>query len=190
MVNSEFELPPGQKPSSRLYPVSVFGKPKSIDKENYKVKITSEVEEEKVFALKEILSLPHVEKQFDIHCVDGWSYLGPLFEGVFPYELIKQVRVKSDVKFVLVKCIEGYSTDLPLNFLMSEDEILTFKMDGKDLSVEYGFPLRLVVNGKYAYKDAKWVVEFEFIKEDKRGYWEERGYSTEADIYKNQRRDF
>jgi DMSO/TMAO reductase YedYZ molybdopterin-dependent catalytic subunit len=62
-------------------------------------------------------------------------------------------------------------------------------MDGKELSPENGFPLRLVVNGKYAYKDAKWVVEFEFIKEDKRGYWEERGYNRSADVYKEERRE-
>jgi len=190
MSDKDFIMPPGQKPSSRLYPVSVFGKPKSVVNENYKIKMTGEVDEEKVFALKEILSLPHVEKQFDIHCVDGWSYLGPVFEGIYPFELFKQIKIKDDAKFVLIKSIEGYTTELTVDFLLSENVILAFKMDGKELSPENGFPLRLVVNGKYAYKDAKWVVEFEFIKEDKRGYWEERGYSTEADIYKNQRRDF
>jgi len=188
--NKNFKIPPGQKPSLRLYPISVLGKPKNIVTENYKVKVTGDVEEEKTFSLKEVLLLPHIEKQFDVHCVDGWSYLGPVFEGIYPYELFKQAKIKTDAKFVLVKSIEGYTTDLSLDFLLSEETILAFKMDGKDLSFDHGFPLRLVVNGKYAYKDAKWVVEFEILKEDKRGYWEERGYSIEADIYKNQRRDW
>lgn len=190
MDNKGFEMPPGQKPSLRLYSLSIFGKPKSIDKENYKVKITGEVEEEKVFSLKEILELPHVEKQFDIHCVDGWSYLGPVFEGIYPYELFKQIKIKDDAKFVLIKSIEGYTTDLTVDFLLSRNVILAFRVDGKELLSENGFPLRLVVNGRYAYKDAKWIVEFEVLSEDKRGYWEERGYSIEADIYKNQRRDW
>jgi DMSO/TMAO reductase YedYZ molybdopterin-dependent catalytic subunit len=185
----DFIMPLGQK-SSRLYPISIFGKPKNFNTAHYKLKITGLVDKETEFLYQDILSLPHVEKQFDIHCVDGWSYLGPVFEGIYPYKLLEVTKPKNDARFVLVKSIDGYTTNLSLEFLKSEKALLAFKMNGKEMSLENGYPLRLVVDGKYAYKDAKWVVEFELREFDKRGYWEEAGYSIEADVYKNQRRDF
>ncbi len=190
MDKKDFIMPPGQKPSSKLYPISVFGKPKDIDLVSYKVAITGLVEREKIFTYEDILNLPRVSRQFDIHCVDGWSYIGSSFTGVLPKELFKEVEVKESGRYVFIKSKDGYSTDLPLDFLLSEDALLAFEMDEKKIDIANGFPMRLVVNGKYAYKDAKWVVEFEVIDHDKPGFWEEKGYSRTADIYKNDRREF
>jgi Sulfite oxidase and related enzymes len=183
----EFKMPPGQKPAGRLYPISIFGKPKEIDVDNYTVKITGLVKNPREIALKDIFSMPKHSVQFDIHCVDGWSYLGSVFSGIYPKELFEDISVLPEGKFVMVKTLDGYSTDLPLDFLLSDDAFLAYEMDGKPLDIANGYPLRLVVNGKYAYKDAKWVVEFEVIDEDIPGYWEKKGYSRNADIYKNER---
>ncbi|MGC9125264.1 MAG: molybdopterin-dependent oxidoreductase, partial [Caldisericaceae bacterium] len=108
----------------------------------------------------------------------------------YPKELFKSLKISDRGKFVIVKSIEGYTTDVPLDFLLSENALLAYEIDGKDLQLANGFPLRLVVNGKYAYKDAKWVVELEVVENDKPGYWEERGYSRSADVYKEERRDY
>lgn len=183
-------MPPGQKPSSRLYPISAFGKPKQIELKSYKISITGLVKEEKVFSYDEILAMKKVSIQFDLHCVDGWSYLGAIFTGVSPKELFKEANIVENAKFVYVECIDGYSTDLPLDFLLSENAILAYEINGKPLEIENGFPLRLIVNGKYAYKDAKWVFRFKLMDHDKPGFWEEKGYSRTADVYKNDRREF
>ncbi len=187
MSGKEFKMPPGQKITSRWYPIASLGKPKNINPENYKIKITGLVEKEKEIPFGEILKMPAVEKQFDIHCVDGWSYLGPVFKGIYPKELFKNVKIKENGKFVIVKTIDGYSTDLPLDFFLSENTLLAYGANGEMLDIDHGFPLRLVVDGKYAYKDAKWVSEFEIVSEDIPGYWEKRGYSKSADIYKEER---
>ncbi len=187
MSEKDFTMPPGQKITSRWYAIASLGKPKNIDPKNYKVKIYGLVENEAEFTFEEILKMPYVEKQFDIHCVDGWSYLGTVFRGIYPRELFNHVKTKDNGKFVIVKTVEGYTTDLPLDFLLSENVILAYGANGKMLDFERGYPLRLVVNGKYAYKDAKWVSEFEITNEDKPGYWEQRGYSRSADIYKEER---
>jgi DMSO/TMAO reductase YedYZ molybdopterin-dependent catalytic subunit len=183
----EFIMPPGQKPSARLYPISIFGKPKEIDIDNYFVKITGLIKSEKVISLKEIFNMNKESVQFDIHCVDGWSYLGPVFSGVYPKVLFEDVSILPSGKFVMVKTLDGYSTDLPLDFLLSNDAFLAYEMDGKPLDIANGYPLRLVVNGKYEYKDAKWVVEFEVMEEDIPGYWEKKGYSRSANVYENDR---
>ncbi len=186
-MKKDFTMPPGQRITSRWYAISSLEKPKEVNIENYTVKIFGLVEEEKTTPMKYIFSLPTVKKDIDIHCVDGWSYLGTVFEGIYPKELFKDVKIKDNGKFVIIHTVEGYSTDLPLDFLLGENVLLAYKVNGENLSFEHGYPLRLVVDGKYAYKDAKWVNGFEIVDKDIPGYWEARGYSRSADIYKEER---
>jgi len=90
----EFRMPPGQRPSVRLYPISVLGKPKDVNIETYVVRITGLVENPKEILLKDMFNLPKETKEFDIHCVDGWSYLGGKFGGIYPKTLFEGVRIK------------------------------------------------------------------------------------------------
>jgi DMSO/TMAO reductase YedYZ molybdopterin-dependent catalytic subunit len=39
----------------------------------------------------------------------------------------------------------------------------------------------------YFYKSAKWLSGLEFMREDRPGFWEIRGYSTSADPWKEER---
>jgi DMSO/TMAO reductase YedYZ molybdopterin-dependent catalytic subunit len=45
----------------------------------------------------------------------------------------------------------------------------------------------LVVPDKYAYKSAMWITRIRFMSNKEKGYWEERGYSDTADVWKNDR---
>jgi hypothetical protein len=60
--------------------------------------------------------------------------------------------------------------------------ILAFEMNGVELPLDHGYPLRLVVPGKYGYKWVKWITHIEVIDYDYKGYWESRGWDDEADI--------
>lgn len=70
---------------------------------------------------------------------------------------------------------------------MDDDVILAYRHDGAALSPVHGWPLRLVVPKKYAYKSAKWVRVIRFLAADEPGYWEQRGYSNSADPWREER---
>jgi DMSO/TMAO reductase YedYZ molybdopterin-dependent catalytic subunit len=38
-----------------------------------------------------------------------------------------------------------------------------------------------------AWKDTKWIRRFEFLAGDRRGFWEEHGYSNTAHPWRNDR---
>ncbi len=82
---------------------------------------------------------------------------------------------------------QGYDTSIPMDVAMEEGVLLATHHDGEPLSPEHGGPLRAVVPKLYAWKACKWVVEVEFMAEDRLGFWEQRGYHNEADPWKEQR---
>ncbi|MBI3287242.1 MAG: molybdopterin-dependent oxidoreductase, partial [Chloroflexi bacterium] len=57
----------------------------------------------------------------------------------------------------------------------------------QDLTPEHGYPLRLVVPQRYAWKSAKWVRGIEFMKFNRPGFWEQYGYHMDADPWAEER---
>ena len=81
----------------------------------------------------------------------------------------------------------AYSANLPLEALRLSSTLFATHSDGQPLSAEHGWPLRLVVPHRYAWKGPKWVRGVEYLVGDRRGFWEERGYHNGADPWTEQR---
>ncbi len=184
--NAEKELPPNQADIGNFRILSARGVPK-VDPKRWELRIFGEVEEEKVLSYDNILSLPVAKIKADVHCVEGWSILDTEWEGISTGELKKVVEIKDSARFAIVHCAEGYTTNLMLDDFFSKDSLLAYRLNGEQLSVEQGYPLRLVVPRLYLWKSAKWVNAIEFSKEDRKGYWEQRGYHNHGDPWKEER---
>jgi len=156
-----------------------------FDISSYNFKVYGEVEVEKTFTYEELISLPQVELIADFHCVTHWSVKDIHWEGVQTKEILNLVKPKSP--YLLVHSLEGYTTNLPVEYLFEDDVILAFKINGEILPKRQGYPVRLVVPKLYAWKSAKYVTAFKFTKENIAGYWEQRGYHMHGDPWKNER---
>jgi DMSO/TMAO reductase YedYZ molybdopterin-dependent catalytic subunit len=68
-----------------------------------------------------------------------------------------------------------------------DDVLLAWRNHGEDLTPEHGWPLRLVVPKRYAWKSAKWLTGLEFSPKNTRGFWEVRGYHVHAEPFAEER---
>ncbi len=180
-------LPPGQHWIQYPLVYDIVERVPDFDISRYRFKVWGEVENPIELTYDELLKLPSVELVADFHCVTRWSVKEIVWEGVPTQEIIKLVKPKPTARYVFVYCLEGYTTNMPLEYFAKEDSILAYKMFGEPLPKEHGWPLRLVVPQLYAWKSAKYVWGIEFMKEDKPGYWEQRGYHMLGDPWKEQR---
>ena len=67
------------------------------------------------------------------------------------------------------------------------DVLLVHTWEGAPLPPEHGGPCRMITPKLYAWKGAKWIRKIEFLADDHRGFWEERGYSNTAEPWFNDR---
>ncbi|NWG10587.1 molybdopterin-dependent oxidoreductase [Candidatus Bathyarchaeota archaeon] len=185
-------LPPNQRPIKRLlrwgkdHPTIGEPVPK-IDLKTWILTIDGEVENPIKLTWEDFLKLPKAESVSDFHCVETWSVLGCRWEGVRFRSIVALVKPKPNAKYVSFYCADGYSTSLSLEELSGDDILLAYKLDGNFLEEGLGAPLRLVVPSKYAYKSAMWLTQIRFTTAKELGYWEKRGYSDTADVWKNDR---
>lgn len=185
-TEKENRIPPGQHKTEN-WPVLHHGPVYEIDESKWKFKIFGLVEEEKELDFQEFSSLPRVEVLSDIHCVTTWSRLDNKWEGVGSKTIKDLVKIKPEAKHVLVHAEGGFTTNLPLEDFFRDDVLFAMKHDGKTLTPDHGYPVRLVVPRLYFWKSAKWVTGVEFMKKEKLGFWESHGYHSHGDPWKEER---
>ena len=179
-------IPPGQKATEK-WPVLNYGKIPAIDIKSWTFTISGLVEKERILTYVEFTSLPMVHVFSDIHCVTRWSKLNNLWEGVSTTTIKELIEIKPKAEFVIVHCIGEFTTNLSLEDFFQPDVLFAIKHDSKPLTLEHGYPVRLVVPRLYFWKSAKWVRGLRFVDEDEPGFWESAGYHNHGDPWKEQR---
>jgi DMSO/TMAO reductase YedYZ molybdopterin-dependent catalytic subunit len=106
-----------------------------------------------------------------------------LWQGVLVKDLLAEAKVKPEAKVVIFHAYDGYTTSLPLDYLINNNILVAYKMNGVTLPPERGFPFELVAESKWGYKWEKWVTQIELSDDvNYKGYWENRGFSNSGDV--------
>jgi DMSO/TMAO reductase YedYZ molybdopterin-dependent catalytic subunit len=135
----------------------------------------------------QLTELPQVESEQDFYCVEGWGVPDVRWKGITVRTLLEQADIDPLATHLVFHSgdIVGYTDSLTLEEALRPDTLLAHGLNGEPLIADMGSPLRLIIPGKYAYKDVKWVVRVEAVvlgPEGYFGFWEKRGYSADATI--------
>ena len=179
-------VPPGQYVTEK-WPVLTYGPTPSVALSDYSIRLFGEVGVETRLSWDELQALARTEVRADFHCVTRFSTLDNRWSGFSTRSLLELVSIKPESTHVMVHCTGGYTTNLPLEDFAATRALLVDRHNDAPLAAEHGGPLRLVVPHLYAWKSAKWVNGIELLMEDQRGFWEENGYHTYGDPWKEER---
>lgn len=185
-VTREDRLPPRQV-ITKKFPVYDIAPRPMFNKETWRFRIFGAIEAERSLSWDELLALPKLEVLSDFHCVTRWSKENMLWEGISTKTIYQLVKPKPESQFLMIHCMEGYTTNVPLEYFLKDDSLFAYNLNGKSIEPEHGFPLRLVIPQLYAWKSAKYVNGAEFILENNPGFWELRGYHINGDPWKEER---
>lgn len=180
------KYPPGQY-ITKKFPVLTYGVTPNIVTSDWKLKVWGLVDEIVSFTWDEFMKLPQTQMKADFHCVTTWSRYDDTWEGVLFTDLFKALKIKPEATHVMQHAYGGYTTNLPLDWMLKEDVIFVHTVNGEPLERDHGGPMRVFTPRRYAWKGAKWVNGLEFMKDDRPGFWEQNGYSNSADPWKEER---
>ena len=184
-------VPPHQRLTDG-FPILHEGTPPTLDLATWDLRVWGEVEAERRFSFHELAALPQRRLVNDFHCVTGWTKLDNVWEGLLFRDLAPLLGIKPEARFVAVyghlgEDPYGFMANVPLAALLDADVMLATAHNGAPLNVAHGWPLRLVVPKRYAWKSVKWVRGLELLAEDRPGYWESRGYHANAEPFAEER---
>ena len=184
-------LPPGQYLTEK-WPVLHAGSAAKYpaDLAGWDFTVSGEVDKPLTLTWEQLSDLPRVEVTQDIHCVTRWSRFDASFEGI-PWSALSELAgPRPTARFAIAHAEAGFTANVPIEFLERAGAMLATHADGEPLSRDHGWPLRLIVPGKYFWKSAKWLRGLELTAEDHPGFWERYGYHNDADPFKEERYGF
>ncbi len=179
-------LPPGQY-EEKGFPVLSLGPTPNVDIKTWKLVVDGLVGKKLSFSWDEFGNLPQETIIKDIHCVTKWSKFDSKWQGVSLDHIVLLATLSPDVTHLIARSYDGYTTNLPIEDILNGKAWIAPIYDGAPLDAEHGGPARLLVPHLYFWKSAKWINRIEFVKEDKPGFWETKGYHNYGDPWKEQR---
>jgi len=180
------EVPPGQSFAKRWAIYAALDVPK-IDLNTWRLTTKGLVEKELTLTFDELQKLPQVKLTRSFHCVTTWSIEDVVWEGVAFHQLAKLTGVRPEAMWVMFHCADGYTAPVPLEDAMVDDSLIAFKMNGKPIPLQQGFPARPFIPHLYGWKSAKWLTGIELLAEYADGYWEMFGYHERGNVWDEER---
>lgn len=89
---------------------------------------------------------------------------------------------------VVFTSVDGYQASLPLADLLQARTLVAWQMNGAPLPERHGYPVRVVVPGRYGEQSAKWVTRIEVTDVEFKGFYQSQGWSA-AQLETNSRVD-
>ncbi|MCW2760629.1 MAG: molybdopterin-binding protein [Marmoricola sp.] len=103
--------------------------------------------------------------QLPIACVEGWS-AGAEWTGVRFSELLDLVEAPEDAD-LRIKSLQTRGsfgvTQIPAPFARDALTLLALKLNGEDLTIDHGFPCRLIAPNRPGVFQTKWVTRIEVV---------------------------
>lgn len=172
----------------RIYSVVGF-LPKRTEAE-YRLRVTGLVDRPMELTLADIKAMAPTRLVKDFQCVTGWRVPDVPWKGVKLSEVLDAAGVKPEGRAIAFKSFDGsYTESLTLAQARRPDVLVAYELEDKPVSRAHGGPVRLYVAPMYGYKSIKWMDEIEVTAAVEEGYWEQRGYDTDAFIGESNGRD-
>jgi DMSO/TMAO reductase YedYZ molybdopterin-dependent catalytic subunit len=178
-------MPPGQRAIESLRPMG--GEEGDGQVKSFRLRVHGLVKTPFEIDYAGLLKLPQVEQQADVHCVTGWTLLGGMWKGVQLKTLAEKAGIQAEARHVILEAAHGFTANVPLKEAFADNALITYRLNGKPLQRQHGAPVRGLVPDLYFWKSAKWITGLRFVKDDRPGFWEVRGYHNHADPWKEER---
>jgi DMSO/TMAO reductase YedYZ molybdopterin-dependent catalytic subunit len=109
------------------------------------------------FSLSEIRSYPSRSQITHLACEEGWSFIAE-WTGVPLFEILNAAGILPQARYVVYFSIQGnWWGSIDMADALHPQTFVTYGMNGSDLPVGHGGPLRLRVARQLGYKNVKYL---------------------------------
>ena len=134
------------------------------------------------FSLAEIRGFPARSQITHLACEEGWSYIAQ-WTGAPLSHLLEIVGIRPQAKYVVYDSIQrGWSGSIDMADAMHPQTLITYGMNGADLPVGFGGPIRMRVPRQLGYKSVKYITRITVTDDPAKAWDKGDSYSWYAGI--------
>jgi len=187
-------------PASSFYLIDTELTSPRIDANDWKLSVNGAVDNLVEFSYKDLLGMPTREADITLSCVSNTvggglvsngRWTGVLLSDVLEEAGMSRDKITNASRQLVGRSVDGFTTGFKTDIALDgRNALVAFGLNGSELPVQHGFPVRLVIPGLYGYVSAtKWLTEIELTNWNFDAYWIQRTWSKEGPIKTQSRID-
>src|SRR5579859_923823 len=151
------------------------------DSNLWQLEVTGLVERPGSYSYEEVQKLPSTSRAITLECIangaDSHLMSTAIWQGVTLKTLLEQHGgAKAGARYVVFYCVDGYNISLPLDEVLAVDALLAWRMNGAELPQRHGFPMRVLIPGRYGEENVKWLTRVELSEQFVGGLYSDQGW--------------
>ena len=193
-------IPPLITPAKDFYLIDTVLNSPRVDVNSWKLSVKGKVDNPIEMTYKDLLSMNTREVDITLSCVSNkvggglisnGRWTGVLLSDVLAEAGVSKDKISSASRQLVGRSVDGFTTGFETKLALDGREALVaFGLNGSELPVKHGYPVRLVVPGLYGYVSAtKWLSEIELTNWNFDTYWIQRTWTRKGPIKTQSRID-
>jgi DMSO/TMAO reductase YedYZ molybdopterin-dependent catalytic subunit len=187
-------------PASAFYLIDTALSSPRIDVNDWTLSVKGAVDNPVEFSYKDLLELPTREADITLSCVSNTvggglvsngRWTGVLLSDVLAEAGMSRDKITTASRQLVGRSVDGFTTGFKSDIALDgRNALVAFGLNGRELPVKHGYPVRLVIPGLYGYISAtKWLTEIELTDWNFDAYWIQRTWSKEGPVKTQSRID-
>ncbi len=169
-------------------------------REDWTLSVKGAVDNPVEFSYKDLLSMSTRESDITLSCVSNTvggglvsngRWTGVLLSDVLAEAGMSRDKITTASSQLVGRSVDGFTTGFKTDIALDgRNALVAFGLNGSELPIKHGYPVRLVIPGLYGYVSAtKWLTEIELTNWNFDAYWIQRTWSKEGPIKTQSRID-
>src|ERR671910_2769806 len=187
-------------PASTFYLIDTALSSPRIDVNDWTLSVKGAVDNPFDFSYKDLLDMSTREADITLSCVSNplggglvsnGRWTGVLLSDVLEEAGMSRDKITSASRQLVGRSVDGFTTGFKTDIALDgRNALVAFGLNGSELPVKHGYPVRRVIPGLYGYISAtKWLTEIELTNWNFDAYWIQRTWSKEGPIKTQSRID-
>ena len=130
---------------------------------NWRLYVDGLVTKPMAFTLKDLKSLPSRTQITQLACEEGWAYIAA-WTGVPLRMILHLVGAKPNAKWVVFYPFNDFWGSIDMPEALHPQTLLAYGMNGEDLSLDHGAPIRLRTPRQLGYKNLKYIARIQVVE--------------------------
>jgi len=169
-------------PNDRFYAVTKNILDPDVDSNSWRLDVTGQVERPHTYDLPALLALPASTQETTLSCISNSVGNGLVSNAVwkgFPLrDLIETAGPRPGVVEVALHGVDNYIDTISLEKALDPTTFVAYQMNDAPLPRRHGYPVRILVPGRFGEKSVKWVTRIALAdaEHDVKGFYERQGW--------------
>ncbi len=171
-------------PADNFYVVSKNVLDPQVALSRWELQVQGLVGRARSWSYEQVKALPSETRAVTLECIangPGGHLMGNAeWTGVLLKTVLDEAGgAQSNAKYVTFTSVDGYQYNQSLANLMEARALLAWDMNGEPLPERHGYPLRLIMPGRYGEQSVKWLTNIEVVEQPYNGgLYQSQGWSS------------